>query len=244
MCESTNDEARKLAQAASPHGTVVTADAQTRGRGRQGRSFYSPCGQGLYLSLLLRPDWPVSKAPLLTLGAGLAVYQAAVRAVFAGSKARLQLKWPNDLLLDTPHGLRKAAGILTEAVVSAQTVQVAIVGVGVNLTGTDFPPELSAASLLQLQPDHAAPVSPKQFALLWLDCFADVLRRLGAQGSGWLIEAFLAAAPAVAPGKRVTVSLGQNPVVGESLGLGADGALLLRNDRGGLETIHCGELLV
>ena len=72
-CDSTSDEARRLGKAGQPHGAVVTADAQTRGRGRQGRTWYSPPGENLYLSLLLRPELLPREVPLLTLCAGLSL---------------------------------------------------------------------------------------------------------------------------------------------------------------------------
>jgi BirA family biotin operon repressor/biotin-[acetyl-CoA-carboxylase] ligase len=109
---STNARARELAAAGAPHGTIVTADLQTAGRGRQGRGWTTPAGQALAVSLVTRdPD------PLLSLRAGLAV------ADLAGPDARV--KWPNDVLLDG----RKVAGVLVEGRPQAGW---AVVGMGVN----------------------------------------------------------------------------------------------------------------
>jgi len=109
---STNARARELAAAGAPHGTIVTADLQTAGRGRQGRAWTTPAGQALAVSLVVRdPD------PLLSLRAGLAV------ADLAGPDARV--KWPNDVLLDG----RKVAGVLVEG---RPQEGWAIVGMGVN----------------------------------------------------------------------------------------------------------------
>jgi BirA family biotin operon repressor/biotin-[acetyl-CoA-carboxylase] ligase len=109
---STNARARELAQAGAPHGTAVTADEQTAGRGRQGRGWATPPGSALAVSLVIRdPD------PLLSLRAGLAV------ADLAGDEARV--KWPNDVLV----GGRKVAGVLVEGRLQEGW---AVLGIGVN----------------------------------------------------------------------------------------------------------------
>lgn len=137
---STNDRARALAAAGAPHGTLVTASAQTAGRGRQGRSWAGPPGRALLCSLLLR-DYD----PLLPLRAGLAV------ADLAGDAARV--KWPNDVLLDG----RKLAGILVEA---RPQDGWAVLGIGVNVAVelADLPPELrDRAATLGRPPDGVEP---------------------------------------------------------------------------------------
>jgi BirA family transcriptional regulator, biotin operon repressor / biotin---[acetyl-CoA-carboxylase] ligase len=125
---STNELARRLATAGAPHGTLVTADFQTAGRGRQGRTWTAPAGQALLLSLVVR-----ELDPLLPLRAGLAV------ADLAGDKARV--KWPNDVLLDH----RKVAGVLVE---SRPQEGWTVVGIGVNaaIREADLPTELRATA--------------------------------------------------------------------------------------------------
>jgi BirA family biotin operon repressor/biotin-[acetyl-CoA-carboxylase] ligase len=119
---STNTRARELAEQGAPHWTLVTADEQTAGRGRYGRSWVTPPGAAIAASLVLR-----SFDDLLPLRAGLAV------ADVAGEDARV--KWPNDVWV---HG-RKVAGILVEAREHAW----AVLGIGVNVAPTEFPPELA-----------------------------------------------------------------------------------------------------
>ena len=121
---STNDRARELAAAGAPHGTLVTAEAQTAGRGRQGRGWSAPAGRALLMSVVLRDEHP-----LLPLAAGVAV------AAACGPAARL--KWPNDVQLDG----RKVAGILTEA---RPQEGWAVLGIGVNVAvrPEDLPAEL------------------------------------------------------------------------------------------------------
>jgi BirA family transcriptional regulator, biotin operon repressor / biotin---[acetyl-CoA-carboxylase] ligase len=129
---STNTVARELAEAGAPNGTVVTADEQTAGRGRQGRTWTAPPGSALLFSAIVRPLG--SRHPLLPLAVPLAVCEAAERL---RSGAACKVKWPNDIHLDG----RKLSGILIEA---RPQEEWAVVGVGLNLTipEDEFPEEL------------------------------------------------------------------------------------------------------
>src|SRR5262249_47666099 len=135
--DSTNDLAWELLQQGADEGACVVADAQTRGRGRQGRSWHTAPGKGLALSVLLHPGCDAAALGTAPLVAGLAL----ARGLGAlGFKARL--KWPNDLLA----GRRKLSGILAESRRAADGTEVVILGVGVNVAqvASDFPPELRA----------------------------------------------------------------------------------------------------
>jgi BirA family biotin operon repressor/biotin-[acetyl-CoA-carboxylase] ligase len=130
-CDSTNDIGRLLAAAGAPHGTVVTADEQTAGRGRQGRSWVAPAGKALLYSALVRPlD---KRHMLLPLAAALAVSEAAERA----GEVRCAIKWPNDVWIEG----RKCAGVLIEA---RPQDGWAVIGVGLNVSiePGEFPAEL------------------------------------------------------------------------------------------------------
>ncbi len=130
---STNDRARELAARGAPHGTLVTADEQSAGRGRQGRRWVAPPGRSLLLSLVLREPHP-----LLPLVAAVAVADVCGRAAL--------VKWPNDVLL----GGRKVAGILAEG---RPQEGWAVLGIGLNVAAQEFPPELTAtATTLGLDP--------------------------------------------------------------------------------------------
>jgi BirA family biotin operon repressor/biotin-[acetyl-CoA-carboxylase] ligase len=138
--DSTNDRARVLAAAGAPNGTLVTADAQTAGRGRQGRAWSAPPGHALLMSLVLR-----EAHPLLPLAAAVAVAKAV------GDRA--QIKWPNDVLLEG----RKVAGILAEGRPQEGWV---VLGIGVNVAirAEDLPPELHAtAATLGREPSDVEP---------------------------------------------------------------------------------------
>lgn len=145
--DSTNNYLKSLAQTDAPDGLAVTADSQTAGRGRMDRSFQSPKGSGIYLSVLLRPSLPPDRLPPVTALAGVAVCAAVERVC----GVRPGLKWPNDPVLEG----KKLCGILTEASLEAETgrLQSMVLGIGINVAQRpeDFSPEVRemAISLLQ-----------------------------------------------------------------------------------------------
>lgn len=136
LLDSTNNRAKLLAASGAPHGTVVIADSQTGGRGRLGRSFFSPKHSGIYLTCILRPSCSPERASLLTSLAAV----ATARAVETVAAAEVKIKWVNDLFI----GNKKICGILTEAGFHSETGQLeyAAVGIGVNVNRMDFPPDL------------------------------------------------------------------------------------------------------
>ena len=137
--DSTNNLAKQLASAGAPEGTCVLAETQTGGRGRLGRSFASPGGMGVYLSVILRPD--VKPEALMHLSACVA--EAGAEAVEAQTGLPVGIKWVNDLVA----GGKKLSGILTELSVELESgrVQYAVVGIGINCCQreSDFPPALA-----------------------------------------------------------------------------------------------------
>jgi BirA family biotin operon repressor/biotin-[acetyl-CoA-carboxylase] ligase len=137
---STNDAVMAAGRAGKSEGFAVLADRQTAGRGRRGRSWASPAGVGLYTSVLLRPQQPPIRLPLLTLVAGLAVAEAIEE--IAG--VTTQLKWPNDVLVEG----RKVAGILAEMASSDEQGDHVVIGIGINVNHgpQDLPAELFPAA--------------------------------------------------------------------------------------------------
>ncbi|MGB4547957.1 MAG: biotin--[acetyl-CoA-carboxylase] ligase [Syntrophales bacterium] len=142
--DSTNSRAKELAVRGAPEGTIVLAGKQTGGRGRRGRSWFSPEGTGLYVSLILRPPVAPSEAPKITLMTAVAVCDALVP--FLPSSPRV--KWPNDVLA----GGKKIAGILTEISTEPDAVDYVVAGIGLNVNtpAGQFPKEIRdrATSLL------------------------------------------------------------------------------------------------
>lgn len=125
--DSTNNYAKELASAGAAHGTAVIADRQTAGKGRLGRSFFSPPGTGIYLSVIIRPEMSLETAQLITSCAAC----AAAEAVEELCGQEVSVKWVNDLYMNG----RKICGILTEASLSLETksLDYAVIGIGINL---------------------------------------------------------------------------------------------------------------
>jgi BirA family biotin operon repressor/biotin-[acetyl-CoA-carboxylase] ligase len=141
---STNADALIAARNSAPHGSVFVADEQLAGRGRGDHGWISSAGDGLYVSVLLRPQFPSSRLPLLPLAAGL----AAADAVGAVSGLAVDLRWPNDLLV----GARKTGGILVEANVESKSLPHAVLGMGINVHQREFPSHLTTpATSLDLE---------------------------------------------------------------------------------------------
>ena len=134
--DSTNKYAKKLAIDGAADKTAVIAETQTSGRGRLGRSFYSPEGTGLYMSVILRPEKKAEEALFITVAAAVAV----CRAIEKLSDASPQIKWVNDVFI----GGRKVCGILTEAAGSMENgmIEYAVLGIGVNVRTHDFPSDI------------------------------------------------------------------------------------------------------
>jgi BirA family transcriptional regulator, biotin operon repressor / biotin---[acetyl-CoA-carboxylase] ligase len=202
---STNARARALAGAGAPHGTLVTADAQSEGRGRQGRTWSAAAGRALLCSVVIR-DPPA----LLPLAAGVAVAEV-VEAAVAGGQARL--KWPNDVLVSG----RKVAGILVEG---RPQEGWAVVGIGLNvaLRPEDFPSELRAtAGSLGLEPDAVEPT---------LSALLERLERWVTADAGSLVDAVRTLDALL--GHPVRWAGGR----GVGAGIDAGGRLLVRTDDG------------
>jgi len=134
--DSTNNRGKELALSGAQHGTVVIADSQSAGRGRFGRKFHSPEGCGVYLSVVLRPEFGAEKAVMITSMAAVAV----ARAIEALAEVKAGIKWVNDVYI----GSKKACGILCEAGLDFESgqMQYVVAGIGVNVGFIDFPAEI------------------------------------------------------------------------------------------------------
>ena len=134
--DSTNRYLKELAAEGAQEGTVIIANRQSAGRGRLGRSFFSPGEKGIYMSVLLRPEIPLERAVLITSMAAVAVAEAVERV----SGIETKIKWVNDIFLNG----KKVCGILTEAGIHAEkaTLDYAVLGIGVNVGNMEFPEEL------------------------------------------------------------------------------------------------------
>jgi BirA family transcriptional regulator, biotin operon repressor / biotin---[acetyl-CoA-carboxylase] ligase len=231
--DSTNRFAFKRAQEGGEEGEVVIAETQTRGKGRMGRSWFSPPGLNLYLSVILKPKLPPAGMPRLTLVAAVALAETVQNFL----PAPPSIKWPNDILV----GGRKLAGILTESSCDSERVHFVVVGVGVNL---NLPAELlpeeireRATSLLILTQTH---VDRTSFTIQLIQSLDRCYGELGDKGFPRIArrwESFFALR-----GRRIEVSMADERLSGIARGIDADGALILEDDTGVLKRIIAGEV--
>jgi BirA family biotin operon repressor/biotin-[acetyl-CoA-carboxylase] ligase len=233
VCGSTNDLAAARAREGAAEGHVVLADLQTGGRGQKGRRWLSAAAQNLTFSLLLRPTAPLPSLPPITLLAGVAV----ARVLEAHGLAP-RLKWPNDILCDTLAGPRKLVGILTEMATVGDRIRHVVLGIGINVNQTDFAPEVqnTASSLALLQ---GSPLPRAALLGQLLDGLETLYDQALAEGAGAILSAWRSFAHLPRPCR---VERPQGPVVGTAMDVDADGALLVRDERGQLLRIVSGEL--
>ncbi len=234
--DSTNTKAKELAKEGAPHGTVLIAGHQTGGRGRLGRSFSSPAGMGVYLSVILRPNCLPEDLMHLTCAAAVAMCDAVEKA--AGFRPKI--KWINDLVF----GKKKLGGILTELRPDPSTglVDYAIVGIGINCcqSQSDFPPEIQdmAASLSMVTGKQ---VIPAYLAGKMIEALVDMDQTLLTKKAA-MMDCY----------RKDCITLGQDVVVvrGEEIGYGTAleldiaGGLIVRFNDGSVKTVCSGEVSV
>jgi len=228
--DTTMREAGERAEQGAPEGAIVTAEQQTAGRGRLGRSWFSQKGAGLYFSLILRPPVRAADSPVLTLAAGLGV----ARGVGEACGVQCDLRWPNDVLLNE----KKCAGVLVELSAGGDRVRHVIVGVGVNVNHPALPPELAAeATSLRIE-------TGREFVKeAVLDAALEQMQRyyemfLG-RGAAAVIDAFCRRS-SYARGKRVEVLQENSRLRGVTAGLDSSGVLLVRLDDGRVTPVWAG----
>ena len=230
---STNDQAKQMALAGAPHGTVLIANRQTAGRGRMGRQFQSPEDLGVYMSVILRPDCQPDELMHLTCAAAVAACDGVAQA----SGIRPGIKWTNDLV----SGGRKLAGILTELVFDKNSL-CAIVGIGINCSQqpSDFPEEIRsfAGSLSMIsgrETDRCAVAA----------CLVESLCRMDGQlltKKSQLLARY--EADCITLGQDISVLRGDSVRHGHALAIDGDGALIVRFSDGSTETVRSGEVSI
>jgi BirA family biotin operon repressor/biotin-[acetyl-CoA-carboxylase] ligase len=223
---STNDEVKNLAASGAAHGLVLLALRQTDGRGRRGAAWFSPEGESLAFSILLRP--PESKAlwPRLALATGLAVAEAVES--FGLSTG---IKWPNDLWI----GRRKVAGILVEA-----GEDYAVVGIGLNVNTTEFPPEVEDIAT-SLRAETRVMFSRAEVLGAVIRRFAIWHSQIG-EGFGDLIDSV--GSRCVLTGKRVSFLTAAGPGTGTVHGIAPGGELQLLTPTGMINLLQADEIRI
>lgn len=227
---STMDMAMQLGLKGTSEGAVILAETQAKGRGRLGRTWFSPKYKGIYLSLILRPKISPEKAPVLTLLTAVSICEAIKEAV--GLEAKI--KWPNDILLEG----KKLGGILTELNAEVDEINFVVIGIGLNVNN-DKKSLISGAISLKEQKKE----SVSRLALL-----QEILRRIEANyfsleknGPGPVIEQWRQFN--VTLGRRVKAYSHKQHIEGLALDIDCDGGLLVRTDSGLRQKIMAGDVI-
>ena len=220
---STNNEAKHLAADDAVEGTIVVSEAQTLGRGRLNRGWFSPPGGGVWVSVILRPPFPPQEAPKCTLMAAV----ATVEAIREASGLNCGIKWPNDILWQG----RKLVGILTEMSAEMDAINFVVLGIGINvsLQESDFPEELRniGASVSMGAEREVSRVEVLQKLLERLEYWYQVVKQEGFEPvlEAWRRES-------VTLGQPVRVLAGEETYDGVAEELAEDGSLLVRTENG------------
>ncbi|MFA6130422.1 MAG: biotin--[acetyl-CoA-carboxylase] ligase [Candidatus Omnitrophota bacterium] len=227
---STMDLAMQLGIQAAPHGTVVLAESQTKGRGRLGRGWFSPKYKGIYLSLILRPEISPSASPILTLLSAVSICETIKKTV--GLDA--QIKWPNDVFICN----KKVAGILTEMNAEVDKVNFLVIGIGLNVNNDK---KSLIAQATSLKEQTAEPVN--RIILL-----QELLRRIESnyflledKGAREIIDKWRNFSLTL--GRRVKIYCQDKHIEGQAVDIDQDGALLVRKDSGLMQKVFSGDVM-
>lgn len=232
--DSTNRKACVYARGGASEGTVIVADFQSQGKGRLGRPWQSPAGLNLYASIILRPSFRPEVAPQITLLAGVATANGLARV----SGLDTRIKWPNDVFL---HG-KKVAGILSEIEAEGDRTRFIILGVGVNVNWRreEIPSDLREIAT-SLRAEGGKEISRTLIA-------AGIFEELEKEYAAFLREGFSSRLRDAwdriswIKGKRVTVTMPDQAISGQALGLDTDGALLLLDEEGNTRRFIVGDV--
>ncbi|MFP7297863.1 biotin--[acetyl-CoA-carboxylase] ligase [Neobacillus niacini] len=231
--ESTQKIAHRLTYEDAPEGTVVIAEEQLSGRGRMNRKWHSPKYTGIWMSIILRPNIPLPKAPQLTLLAAVAIVQAIedITGVLP------EIKWPNDILING----KKVTGILTELEAEADRINSIIIGIGMNVNQTieDFPPDLEniATSLFIEKGEKVSRadvikgifMNLEKLYLLYLE-------------EGFLPIKLLWESYAISIGRKITARTLTHSIVGKAQGITEDGVLIIEDDNGKIHQVYSADI--
>ena len=229
---STNDLAKDMAKNNAHNGTIILSGHQSAGRGRMGRSFSSPDGKGIYLSLILRPQCPPEKLMHLTCAVGV----AACDAIEEVAGVRPGIKWINDLVL----GKKKLGGILTELSTRQGLVDNAVVGIGINCSQKteDFPAEIRDIAI-SLEDFAATPVDRSKL-------IAALISHLHQMNTQLFLKDFITPyrKDCITLGQEISVVAGEDISHGKAVDLDAQGGLIVQYSDGTCKTVNAGEVSI
>ncbi len=228
--DSTNLELKRLAGTGAKDGTVVIAEHQTSGRGRLGRSFFSPAGSGIYMSLLLKPSFEEERATLVT----TAVSVAVCRAIEKISGKQPMIKWVNDLYLNG----KKICGILTEAIRDAVSgkIEYIVIGIGINCAETEFPDDIKSI---------AGSICEKEEEISRNELAAEIIKEINLMDnltdSGDFIDEYKRRSFVI--GKDIRI-LGKTEELAKALDIDENGGLVVRLWSGEIKILSSGEISI
>ncbi len=231
--ESTNERGKALAIEGAEEGTLVIADRQSEGKGRLGRSWSSPGGTGIWMSLILKPEILPQYASQLTLVAGLCVCEALKEVT--GLSA--MIKWPNDIIINN----KKVCGILTEMSAEMERINYIVVGIGINVNQRSFPEDLPFATSLAIEGNEE---------YIRKDIVKAFLYRFNEAYEHYKLEPNLKSmidqyeSNCITLGKTVRITSGGESFIGLAKGITLEGNLLVETEHGEEREINSGEVSV
>ena len=231
---STNIEATRLASEGLGHGTLVLTDSQIGGRGRRGRSWHTPKGTSIAMSMIMKPQMEAEYASMLTLVQAMAVAKAMEEV----SGLQAQIKWPNDILVHE----KKVCGILTEMNLDGSKIASIIIGTGINVNQEEFPEEIADIAT-SLKKEMGSFVSREELigqicyyfekyyeAFMQTKDLSDIMEEYNER--------------LISRGRSVRVLEPKGEFAAEALGINPKGELLVKKEDGQMENIYAGEVSV
>jgi BirA family biotin operon repressor/biotin-[acetyl-CoA-carboxylase] ligase len=237
--DSTNTLARDLASKGVKNGSVVIADCQEKGRGRNGKFWTSPCGSNIYMSIILRPKFSPENAQGMTIIAAVSVADAIVEA----ASLQPQIKWPNDILI----GYKKVSGILTEMATQNMSIEYLVVGIGMNVNVPENSMDesiknIATSLLIEREKTNAlnAPIDRNILIASILNKFDKYYEMFLSTGLSSVLGYYQKYFGMM--GKNIEINVKDKRVKGQVVGIDSKGALLLKTGENELEKIVSGEI--
>lgn len=233
--DSTNNYAKQIGNEGCPHGTVIAAEKQTLGRGRVGRAWQSDSNQGLWFSIVLRPELEPEKVQMVTLAASVAV----IEGIYSSTGSTCGIKWPNDIILSNC----KLGGILTELSAEPGHVNYVVVGIGINVNQTqcEFDQEIQTkATSLKMYTGHK--VSRVKLLGSILSSFEEIYKLMLAGNTVEILERW--SRYSVTLGREVKIVGREEEYIGTAQAVASDGKLIVKCKDGRITEVSAGEVQV
>ncbi|MBU5470021.1 biotin--[acetyl-CoA-carboxylase] ligase [Falcatimonas sp. MSJ-15] len=231
---STNDECKKLAEEGAKHGTLVVAEKQTKGKGRRGRSWESPKGTGIWMTLLLRPDIEPYNSSGLTLVTAMAINKAVQEITGLDAK----IKWPNDIVVNG----KKVTGILTEMSAQPEMINYIVIGIGINVNTEEFPEDI-AKTASSLKIESGKTIKRSSIIALFGKYFEQYYAKyIKTQDMSLLIDEYNK--ELINVDRQIKVLAKENSYTGIAKGINRHGELIVETENKELKNVVAGEVSV